>query len=230
MVRGIGIALTKAIGRECNKLCLRIYEIHLLRTALLRAKAGEACGTGLWLVLLGLDAVQDVLSLSEVVDACIVAPTVRGKDEGGDEIELTIAGCALGIARAIGLATPGEITLADAVLMLHVCLGPAPQTIEDILLAKLDGNHQTIGHTLGAGVVIFHIGNIAHRVAYFEIDFVRTTKHVVEHLLEFGIDFAFVVTHLYKQITVLTCLKRALLPRGKGHHGDGKHHQGCQNE
>ena len=122
-----------------------------------------------------------MLGLCLVVDAGVVAPTVRGEEESGNEIEFAVAGCALGIAGAVGLTTPGKIALADAVLMLHVLLGPTPQTVEDVLLAELHGDHQTIRHTLGTGVLVLHIRDIAHGIAHLEIHLVGATEHIVEH-------------------------------------------------
>ena len=183
MVRRIGIALSETIRGKGNQLSLRIYQIHLLRTRLLGTKARESTLTRLWRIFLGLDAVENVLGLSLIVDASIVAPTIRGKDQGRDEIEFTIAGSTLGITRAIRLTTPGEISLAVAILMLHVLLTPAPQTVEDVLLTKLYGNHQTIRHALRTGVVVLHVRDIAHGVAHLEIHLVGATEHIVKHFV-----------------------------------------------
>ena len=66
--------------------------------------------------------------------------------------------------------------------MLHVFPGPAPQTVEDVLLAKLYRHHQTVRHTLCAGVVVFDVADITHCVAHLEIYLVGATERVVEHL------------------------------------------------
>ena len=68
--------------------------------------------------------------------------------------------------------------------MLHVLLAPAPQAVEDILLAKLNGNHHAIRHTLSTSVVVLDIADVAHRIAYLEIDLVRTTENFVENLMQ----------------------------------------------
>ena len=217
MIRGIGITLTETVGCEGDELRLGVDEVHLLGACLLGTKAGEACRTGLGLVFLRLDAVEDVLGLGLVVDACVVAPAVRGKEKGGDEIEFAIGGSALSITGAVGLTAPSEITFADAVLVLHVLLGPAPQAVEDVFLAELHGDHQTIRHTLGAGVVVLHVGDVAHGVAHLEIHLVGSTEHIVEHFLQFGVDIGLAVAHLDKEVTVLACLKCALLPGGESH-------------
>ena len=130
MITGVGITLPETVGGEGDELRLGIDEIHLLRPSLLGTKGGESGGTGLGLVLLRLDAVEDVLRLGLVVDACVVTPAVGGEEEGGDEIEFAVAGSTLRIAGAVGLTTPGEVALADAVLVLHVFLGPSPQTAD----------------------------------------------------------------------------------------------------
>ena len=144
-----------------------------------------------------------MLGLGLVVDTCVVAPTVRGKDKGSDEVKLAIAGCTLGIMCAIGLTAPGKIALAIATLVLHVLLAPAPQAVEDILLAKLNGNHHTIRHTLGTGIVILDIADVAHRIAYLEIDLVRTTENFVENLMQSCFYLSVMVAQLDKNITIL---------------------------
>ena len=101
--------------------------------------------------------------------------------------------------------------------MLHVFLRPSPQTVEDVLLTELYGNHQAIRHTLGAGVVVLHVRHIAHGVAHLEIDLVGTTEHIVEHFLQLGVDIGLAVAHLDQEVTVLARLKSTLLPRGEGH-------------
>ena len=172
VVAGIGETLPKTIGGEGDELGFRVDEIHLLGGrcwllgvgGLLSAKTAETAkaATGLGRVLAGLYAVEYVLRLGLVVDARVVAPTVGGKDERSDEIELAVAGGTVGIAGAVGLAAPGKIAFADAVLMLHVAFSPAPQTVEDILFAKLHGNHQAVRHSLGAGIVVLDVGDVAH--------------------------------------------------------------------
>ena len=67
---------------------------------MLRTETGESGRTRLGFVFLRLDAVEDMLGLGQIVDASIIAPTVGGEDEGGDEIEFSVAGCTLGIAGA----------------------------------------------------------------------------------------------------------------------------------
>jgi hypothetical protein len=92
------VTIAEAIRGEGDKLRLRIDEIHhlLLRLLLLvvglltttkateTAEASET--TTLGCVLLRLDAVQNALGLGLVVDARVIAPTVRGEDEGGNEV------------------------------------------------------------------------------------------------------------------------------------------------
>jgi len=230
MIGRIGMTLSEAIGGESNQFCLGIDEIHLLRALLLltatetatteAAKAAETAATGLWCVLLRLNTVQDALGLSLVVDARVITPTIRGKDKGGDEIQLTVAGSTWRIAGTIGAAAPGKIALTDAVLVLHILLSPAPQTVEDIFPVELHGNHHAIRHTLGTRIMILDIGNIAHRVANLEIDLIRTEEHIVKHFLHLGIDFGLRIAHLHQQVTVLVGLKRSFLPRSQRHCGN----------
>ena len=134
-----------------------------------------------------LDAVKDVLGLGLVVDAGIVAPTVRGKDKCCDEVEFAIAGSTFGIMCAVGFTAPCEITLSIAALVLHVLLAPAPKTVEDILLTELHGNHHTIRHTLGTGIVVLDIRHIAHRIAYLEVDLIGATENIVKNLMQLSL-------------------------------------------
>ena len=99
--------------------------------------------------------------------------------------------------------------------MLHVGLAPTPDTVEDILLAKLYGNHQTIRHSLGTHIVVLDIGDVTHVVAYLEIDLVGTTEHIVEHFLQLRVDIGLLVSHLHEQVTILSRLKAALCPWGQ---------------
>ena len=219
MIGRIGVTLTEAIGGEGDELGFGVDEVHALLTALLltateaATKATEAARTLLRLIFLGHGAVQDALSLSLVVNARIVTPAVGGEEERGDEVELAIAGGTIGIAGAVGSAAPCEITLAVARLVLHVFLAPAPQTVEDVLLVHLHGNHHTIRHTLGAGIVVLDIGDISHGVAHLEIDLVGSAEHIVKHFLELGIHILLGVAHLNKQISVLLGFKTSLGPR-----------------
>ena len=155
----------------------------------MRAKAWETALTRFGGIFFGLDAVQNVLCFSFVVNARVVAPPVRGKDERRDEIQLAIAGSPLGITRSVRLTAPGEIALARAVLMLHVTLAPTPQAVEDVLLAKLHSNHHAIRHPFSTGIVVLDVGNVTHCVADFKIHFVGTSEDVVEYFLQLGVDF-----------------------------------------
>ena len=189
VIAGIGEPLTEAVGCKRDEFRLRIDEKTLPRSLLIaeRTKGGRI---GIGRNLARHDAVKDMLCLCLVVDSCVVAPTVGSKDQRRDEIELTVRGCSFCISRAVGLAAPGEVPLAGSRLVLHVTLAPSPQAVEDVLLAELHGNHQTVAHALGASIVVLDVRHIAHRVAHFEVDFVGTTKHIVEHLLHLGIDIS----------------------------------------
>ena len=101
--------LSETIRCEGDELCLRINQVHLLWTSLLGSEAWEPALHRLWLVLFGLDTVEDMLGLCLVVDASIISPAVRGKDECRDEVELTIRGSTFSIVSTVGLAAPGEI-------------------------------------------------------------------------------------------------------------------------
>jgi len=82
-------------------------------------------------------------------------------------------------------SAPGEVALEQAVLMLHVAFAPPPQTVEDVLLIHLHGNHHAIRHALGAGIVVLDVRDVAHGVAHLEVHLVGAVEHVVEHLLQF---------------------------------------------
>ena len=132
VIAGVCMAITEPVRRKGDELRLGVYEIHLLLGRLLAvsgrlltteaAKTAESTGASLGCVLLGLDAVQDILRLSLIVDAGIVAPAVGGEDKGCDEVELAVAGCACRVLRTISAAAPGEVALANAILMLHILL------------------------------------------------------------------------------------------------------------
>ena len=105
-----------------------------------------------------------------------------------------------------------------AALVLHVLLAPAPQTVEDVFLVKLHSNHHAVRHTLGAGIVVLDVGNVAHRVAHLEVDLVRTTKHVVEHFLQLGFDLSRLIAHFNKYVTIVGSMGR------DADHTNGKQH------
>ena len=229
------MTIAEAIRGEGDELGLRIDKIHhlLLRllllvigllTALTTAKATKASETTksatFRRVLLRLNTVQNALSLSLVVDARIITPAVGSKDEGGDEIQLTIAGSTWRITCTVGTATPCKIALTDAVLVLHILLSPAPQTVENIFLVELYGNHHAIRHTFGTRIMILDIRHIAHGVADLEIHLIRAEEHIVKNFLHLGIDFGLRIAHLHQEVTVLVGLKRSFLPRSQRHSGN----------
>ena len=175
----------------------------------------EAWETALaWLrgVLLRLNAVQNMLRFGLVVNTCVIAPTVRGKYQGCNKVQLAIAGSTIGITGTIGLTAPGKIALAVATLVLHVLLAPAPQAVEYIFLAKLHGYHHSVRHTLGTGIVVLNVGYITHRVAHLKIHLVGATKHIVKHLFQLCIHLSRLVAHLNKHVTALGM-----------HYGSGSH-------
>ena len=161
MIAGIGEPLTEAIGCERDKFRLRIDEKTLPR-ALLIAERPEGRCIGIGGNLAWHDAVKNVLRLGLVVDSRIVAPAIGSKNQRRDEIELTIGGRTVSIFGAVGLAAPGEIALAGSRLVLHVALGPSPKTVEDVLLAELYGDHQSVGHALGARIVVLDVRHVSH--------------------------------------------------------------------
>ena len=113
--------------------------------------------------------------------------------------------------------------------MLHIFLRPAPQTVEDILLIKLHSHHQTVRHSLGTGIVVLDVRDIAHRVAYLKVDLVGATEHIVEHFLQLRVDIGLLIAHLHEEVTVLSCLKSTLLPRGQCHCRHRQQHHHCHN-
>ena len=130
MIGGVGETLPEAVRCKGNELRFRINQIHLLRACLLLTKARS----GFRHVFMRLDTVQNVLRLCLVVNACRVAPTVRGKEKRGNIVELAIAGSTFGIMATVSLAAPGKVTATRAVLVLHVLLAPSPQAVEHIFL------------------------------------------------------------------------------------------------
>ena len=212
MVRRVCKTLAKAIRSKGYQLGLWVNKVHLLRTLLLRAKPSKATKTltRLRSVFLRLYTIQDALCLSLIVDACVVAPPIRCKNQSSNEIQLTIAGSTFSIVRAVNFATPCKITLTITALMLHILPGPTPQTIENILLAKLNGNHHTVRHTLRTGIIVFDVRNITHRIAHFEIDLVRATKHIIEHFFQLGINPSWLVAHFDEYVTIICGFCRGL--------------------
>ena len=117
MIRGIGVTLSEAIRCESDQLGLGINQEHLLRPLLLLSEAAETTEaplTALRFIFLRHRTVEDTLCLCLVIDSCIVSPAVRGEDQGSDKIQFTIAGCPVGITRAIGFTAPGKIALTVA--------------------------------------------------------------------------------------------------------------------
>ena len=90
VIAGVGETLSETVWSKGNQTCLRVDEIHLLRTLLLSApeasETSKAALPGFWCILLGLDTVQNTLGLSFVIDARIVTPTVRSEDQGCNKI------------------------------------------------------------------------------------------------------------------------------------------------
>ena len=105
---------------------------------------------------------------------------------------------------AIGLTTPSEIALAIAALVLHVFLTPSPQAVKDILLAKLHCNHHSVRHAFGSSILVLNVAYVTHRVAHLEVDFVRTTENLVEHLMQLGFYLSMMVAHLCENIAILS--------------------------
>ena len=68
------------------KLVALLLVVGLLTTSEATKASKTAKSATFRRVLLRLDTVQDALGLSLVVDARVIAPTVRGEDEGGDEV------------------------------------------------------------------------------------------------------------------------------------------------
>ena len=97
MIGGVGEAPAPRIGRKGYQLTLRMDERHhTIHSGLLHG------------------AVQYVPGFSQIVDACIVSPTVGGEDERRDVIELAIRGRTLCVARTVGLAAPCKVSFHRA--------------------------------------------------------------------------------------------------------------------
>ena len=60
--------------------------------------------------------------------------------------------------------------------------------------------------------MVLDIRDVAHGVAYLEIDFVGTVEHVVEDLLQFLIYLLTTMTYLGKEVTVALGLETTFAP------------------
>src|SRR5574344_1811459 len=142
MIRRICETLSKAVRSESNEFCFRIYQEHFLRgSGLLRHHSAK---TTSWLrsIFFWHNAVENTLSLRLIVDTRIISPTVGSKNQCRNEIEFTIGSSTIRIARSVCFATPGKVSLTDTCLVLHIFFTPPPQTVKNIFLIHLYGNHQ----------------------------------------------------------------------------------------
>ena len=157
--------------------------------------------------------VQNELCFSEIVNVAIVAPEVGGEEQRGDVVEFAIGSRTLRVASSVRSATPCEIAFQVAILVLHIFLAPSPKSVEHVLASELHGNHHAIAHALGAGIVVLHVGDVTHRVAHFEVDFVGTLEEFVAHLVDSVVNLLLRITQFGKDIAVLACLHAAFVPR-----------------
>ena len=131
MVRWVSLALSEPVWCERDEHRLWVDEEHFLGTRLLSSKTSKSTSS-FWLVFLGHGAVENSLCLLLIVDACIVAPAVGGKNQCCDKVQFTIGSGSIGIAGAISFTTPGKIAFTGTILMLHIFLTPSPETVEYI--------------------------------------------------------------------------------------------------
>ena len=196
MVGRVGVVGTPTCRNEGDELVLHVDEVATAVTFLVPHHV-----------------VQNELCFSEIVDVAIVAPEVGGEEKRGDVIEFTIGSRTLSVASSVRSATPGEIALQVAILVLHIFLAPSPKSVEHVLASELHGNHHAIAHALGASIVVLHVGNVTHRIAHFEVDFVGTLKEFVTHLVDSVVNLLLRITQFGKDIAILACLHAAFVPR-----------------
>ena len=158
-------------------------------------------------------AIQNSLRFLQIVDARIVAPSVGCKDKRSYEIEFTIRCGSLRISRTIGLTAPGKIALIRSFLMLHVFLAPSPETVEDILFAKLHGSHHSIRHSFGSHIIVLHIADISHGITHLEINLVLAIEYIMEHFVHLPVNISLPIAHFGKEITILVGFESTLFPR-----------------
>ena len=193
MVAGVGEAGAEATRREGDEAVLRVDECICAVAAV-----ALPCET------------QQSLGFGEVVDARVVAPAVGSKDERSDHIQLAVAGRPLSVVRAVGLTTPGVVTCHRPLVHEHVALGPTQQAVEDVLAVHLHGDHHAVGHALCAHVVVLQVGDVAQRVAHFEVDTVGTEEHFLEDVVDTAVDVFRGIAHLSEIVAVVPGLHAAL--------------------
>ena len=196
MVRRVGKLPAPMIGRKGDELMFKIDE----RSCAVHSRLLHA-------------AIQNMLRFLQIVDACIISPSVGCKDERSYEIEFTIRCGSLRISRSISLAAPCEIALIRSFLMLHVFLAPSPETVEDVLLVKLHGSHHSIRHAFGSHIIVLYIADISHGIAHLEINLVLTVEYIIEHFVHLPVYISLLIAHLGKEITILVSFESSLFPR-----------------
>ena len=158
-------------------------------------------------------AIQNILRFLQIVDTCIIAPSVGCKDKRSYEIEFTIRCGSLRISRSISLTAPCEIALIRSFLMLHVSFAPSPEAVEDVLFAKLHGSHHSIRHAFGSHIIVLYITDISHGIAYFEINLVLTIEYIIKYFVHLPVNISLLIAHLGKEITILVSFESTLFPR-----------------
>ena len=90
VVGRVSESLSESVRRECDEMVIRIDEEHPLRSCIL-SESVEVRVIFRY-VFVRHCAVEDMLSLSFVVDARVVSPLVRCEEQSGDEIQFAV-GC-----------------------------------------------------------------------------------------------------------------------------------------
>ncbi|OPZ32273.1 MAG: hypothetical protein BWY99_02827 [Synergistetes bacterium ADurb.BinA166] len=158
--------------------------------------------------------VEDAARLPVVVDPGLVPPAVGGEQERRDEVELPVRGRAFRIVLPrLRLHAPGEIGVPRPPLVLHVLLRPAPEPVEHLLPVELHRHHHAVGEPLGAGVVVFQVGDVGHVVADREVDPVLPQEEVVVRLGELDVDGGLGIARFAEDVAVFPGFPRPLLPR-----------------
>ena len=97
--------------------------------------------------------------------------------------------------------------------MLHISFAPSPETVEDVLLVKLNGSHHSIRHAFGSHIIVLHIADISHGIAHFEINLVLAIEYIIEHFVHLPVNISLLIPHLGKEITIPVSFESSLFPR-----------------
>ena len=190
MVRRIRKPSSKRIRRKCYQLMFQINQRgNTLHTNFLHR------------------TIQYILSLGKIINSRWITPTIRSKNKWCYIIKFPIGRRSLSITRAVRLTAPCKITFQRSLLMLHIFLAPSPQTIKNIFSIKLNGNHQSIRHSLCTYIMIFYVADISHWIPHFKIDLIRSIKNTFEYRFQLFINVLLLIAQFRKEITIASRCK-----------------------